>query len=92
VERVAPDGWPPPPKNAAHSDCSKCTPSLIPILNFTASFVYDADSKQVKTIVNGVTTYYVGNHYEVKNSVVTKYRCNGKSRVQGDQKHKRRTG
>jgi hypothetical protein len=25
------------------------------------------------SIVNGVTTYYVGNHYEMKNSIVTKY-------------------
>ena len=46
----------------------------------TAAFEYDADGKQVKATVNGTTTYYVGNHYEVKNSVVTKYRCNGKSR------------
>jgi hypothetical protein len=47
----------------------------------TATFVYDADSKQVKATVNGVTTYYVGNHYEVKNSVVTKYYFVGATRL-----------
>ena len=44
-------------------------------------FFYDADGKQVKTIVNGVTTSYVGNHYEVKNSVVTKYYFAGTTRL-----------
>ena len=39
----------------------------------TASFVYDADGKQVKSIVGGVTTYYVGQHYEKKGTMVTKY-------------------
>jgi RHS repeat-associated protein len=47
----------------------------------TANFYYDADGKQVKTVVNGVTTYYVGNHYEVKNSVVTKYYFAGATRL-----------
>jgi RHS repeat-associated protein len=47
----------------------------------TASFVYDADGKQVKATVNGVTTYYVGSHYEVKNSVVTKYYFAGATRL-----------
>jgi RHS repeat-associated protein len=47
----------------------------------TANFYYDADGAQVKTTVNGVTTYYVGNHYEVKNSVVTKYYFAGATRL-----------
>ena len=47
----------------------------------TANFYYDGDGKQVKTVVNGVTTYYVGNHYEVKNSVVTKYYFAGSTRL-----------
>jgi RHS repeat-associated protein len=53
----------------------------------TANFVYDADGAQGKTVVNGVTTYYVGNHYiiplrdEVKNSVVTKYYFAGTTRL-----------
>jgi len=47
----------------------------------TATFVYDGDSKQIKSIVNGVTTYYVGNHYEVKSGVVTKYYFAGTTRL-----------
>ena len=47
----------------------------------TASFSYDADGKQVIGTVNGVTTYYVGNHYEVKNDVVTKYYFAGATRL-----------
>ncbi len=31
--------------------------------------------------VNGVTTYYVGNHYEVKSGVVTKYYFAGATRL-----------
>ncbi len=47
----------------------------------TASFSYDADGRQVIGTVNGVTTYYVGNHYEVKNDVVTKYYFAGATRL-----------
>jgi RHS repeat-associated protein len=47
----------------------------------TANFHYDADGKQIKATVNGVTTYYVGNHYEVKSSVVTKYYFAGATRI-----------
>jgi RHS repeat-associated protein len=47
----------------------------------TANFYYDADGKQVRAIVDGVATYYVGNHYEVKNSVVTKYYFAGATRL-----------
>jgi RHS repeat-associated protein len=47
----------------------------------TASFSYDADGKQVIGTVNGVTTYYVGNHYEKKNDVVTKYYFAGATRL-----------
>jgi hypothetical protein len=39
----------------------------------TANFYYDADGKQVKSIVGGVTTYYVGQHYEKKGTTVTQY-------------------
>ncbi|MFZ5856004.1 MAG: hypothetical protein ACOYZ6_04165 [Chloroflexota bacterium] len=35
----------------------------------------------MKTVVDGVTTFYVGNHYEVKNSVVTKYYFAGTTRL-----------
>jgi RHS repeat-associated protein len=47
----------------------------------TANFSYDADGKQVIGTVNGVTTYYVGQHYEVKNDVVTKYYFAGATRL-----------
>ncbi|WKZ50323.1 MAG: RHS repeat-associated core domain-containing protein [Anaerolineales bacterium] len=47
----------------------------------TASFVYDGDSKQIKATVNGITAVYVGNHYEVKNSIVTKYYFAGSTRI-----------
>jgi len=55
----------------------------------TASFVYDADGKQVKSIVGGVTTYgvypeprrRVGQHYEKKGTTVTKYYFAGATRL-----------
>jgi len=47
----------------------------------TASFTYDGDGKQVKSIVGGVTTYYVGQHYEKKGTTVTKYYFAGTTRL-----------
>jgi len=47
----------------------------------TASFVYDADGKQVKSTVGSVTTYYVGQHYEKKGTTVTKYYFAGATRL-----------
>ena len=47
----------------------------------TANFYYDADGKQVKSIVGGVTTYYVGQHYEKKGTTVTKYYFAGATRI-----------
>ncbi|GIK10551.1 MAG: RHS repeat protein [Chloroflexi bacterium] len=47
----------------------------------TASFVYDGDGKQIKATVNGITAVYVGNHYEVKNGVVTKFYFAGSTRL-----------
>jgi YD repeat-containing protein len=38
-----------------------------------ASFVYDGDGRRVKATVNGVTSDYVGDHYEVSGGVVKKY-------------------
>ena len=46
-----------------------------------ANFVYDADGKQVIGTVNGVTTYYVGNHYEVMGGVATRYYFAGATRL-----------
>ena len=39
----------------------------------TASFVYDGDGRRVKSTVNGTTTYFIGAHYELTGSQVTKY-------------------
>jgi hypothetical protein len=35
----------------------------------------------VQATVNGVTTYYVGNHYEVKNGTTVKYYFAGTTRL-----------
>jgi RHS repeat-associated protein len=47
----------------------------------TASYVYDGDGQRVKATVSGVTTVYVGNYYEVDNSVVKKYYYAGGVRI-----------
>ena len=47
----------------------------------TANFVYDGDGKQIKATVNGITAVYVGQHYEVKNSIVSKYYFAGATRI-----------
>ena len=47
----------------------------------TSSFVYDGDGVRVKGTVNGVTTIYVGEHYEVSGTTVKKYYSSGGTRV-----------
>ena len=47
----------------------------------SASFVYDGDGRRVKATVNGVTTYYVGDYYEVSGGVVKKYYSAGGQRI-----------
>ena len=55
----------------------------------SATFVYDGDGKRVKSTINpstgsgqsGVTTTFVGAHYEVTNGVVTKYYYAGSQRI-----------
>ena len=50
-----------------------------------AEFVYDGDSRRVKSFINGETTLFVGGHHEVKNpgsgQQVTKYYFAGASRI-----------
>jgi len=51
-----------------------------------AEFTYDGDGRQVKSVIDGVTTLYVGAHYEIKNpgsgqQEITKYYFAGASRV-----------
>jgi hypothetical protein len=47
----------------------------------TASFVYDGDGNRVKGTVAGVTTTYVGAHYEVEGATTRKYYYLGGQRV-----------
>jgi RHS repeat-associated protein len=49
--------------------------------NLTASFVYDADGRQVKATINGETTLYVGQHYEITGTEITKYYFAGSQRI-----------
>jgi RHS repeat-associated protein len=46
-----------------------------------ATFVYDGDGRRVKSTVNGTTTTFVGAHYELTGSQVTKYYFAGAQRV-----------
>jgi RHS repeat-associated protein len=46
-----------------------------------ATFVYDGDGRQVKATVNGVTTLYVGGHYEIKGNEISKYYFAGAARI-----------
>jgi YD repeat-containing protein len=47
----------------------------------SASFVYDGDGQRVAQTINDVTTYFIGNYYEVTNGVVTKYYYAGGQRI-----------
>ncbi len=47
----------------------------------SASFVYDGDGRRIKATVNGVTSYCVGDHYEVSGEVVKKYYTAGGQRI-----------
>jgi RHS repeat-associated protein len=44
-------------------------------------FVYDGDGNRVAQTINGVTTYFVGAHYELTGSQVTKYYFAGTTRI-----------
>ena len=46
-----------------------------------AQFTYDGDGKRVKSVEGGVTILFVGGHYEVKGSEITKYYFAGATRV-----------
>jgi RHS repeat-associated protein len=65
------------------------TPSLTPTPSTTifsnATFTYDGDGRRVKSVLTtnagSTTTYFIGNHYEVVNGVVTKYYYAGTQRI-----------
>jgi YD repeat-containing protein len=46
-----------------------------------ATFVYDGDGRRVKSVMDGETTYFVGAHYELTGSTVTKYYFAGAARI-----------
>jgi len=56
------------------------TPPSVPS-SVNATFVYDGDGRRVAQTINNVTTYFVGNYYEVTGSTVTKYYYAGAQRV-----------
>jgi RHS repeat-associated protein len=49
--------------------------------SLSAQFSYDGDGRRVMSAINGVTTVFVGGHYEVTGGAVTKYYFAGASRV-----------
>jgi RHS repeat-associated protein len=59
------------------------TPTATPAPPFSnAVFVYDGDGNRVKSTINGtLTTYFVGAHYEVTGSTITKYYYAGSQRI-----------
>jgi YD repeat-containing protein len=46
-----------------------------------AEFTYDADGRRVRSVMDGETILFVGAHYEVKGSEITKYYFAGASRI-----------
>lgn len=56
----------------------------VPVFS-TAQFVYDGDGKRVKSVlttnVGQTTTFFIGAHYEVTGSIVTKYYFAGTQRI-----------
>jgi len=46
-----------------------------------ATFIYDGDGRQVMSIMNGVTTTYAGQHYEIAGTSITKYYFAGTMRI-----------
>ncbi len=60
------------------------TPSA-PFTSARADFTYDGDGKMVESVIDGVTTLFVGAHYEVANpgtgQTISKYYFAGASRI-----------
>ena len=46
-----------------------------------AAYTYDADGRQVKSVVNSVTTLFVGAHYQVEGGLTVKYYLVGGQRI-----------
>jgi uncharacterized protein RhaS with RHS repeats len=56
------------------------TPTSVPAAQLS-SYTYDGDGKLVKAVEDGVTTIYVGAHYQLSGGVVTKYYFAGTQRI-----------
>jgi RHS repeat-associated protein len=78
-----PTNTPTPGPSPTPSVTPTATATNPPPANFdNATFVYDGDGKRVKSIFNGTTTtYFVGSHYEVTGSTITKYYYAGSQRI-----------
>jgi hypothetical protein len=65
--------------------CQPATPTPIPSVFASAEFTYDGDGKRVKSVMTMSmavnTTYFVGTHYEVAGSSITKYYYAGSQRI-----------
>ncbi|HKZ54828.1 MAG TPA: RHS repeat-associated core domain-containing protein, partial [Anaerolineales bacterium] len=75
-----------PSETATASPTPTVTPTLAPQPSATpgpveATFVYDGDGNRVLGTVNGITTAYVGDHYEVEGATVRKYYTAGGQRI-----------
>jgi RHS repeat-associated protein len=78
-----PTSGPTPTRTNTPGPTATNTPTATPAPPFSnATFVYDGDGKRVKSTINGtITTYFVGAHYEVTGSTVTKYYYAGVQRI-----------
>ncbi|OFV83425.1 MAG: hypothetical protein A2W26_14150 [Acidobacteria bacterium RBG_16_64_8] len=75
-----------PSETATASPSPTVTPTLAPQPSATpgpvqASLVYDGDGNRVLGTIDGVTTVYVGDHYEVEGATVRKYYAAGGARI-----------
>jgi RHS repeat-associated protein len=59
------------------------SPTPVSYITTTNTFTYDGDGTMVKSVIDGVTTYYPSTSYEEKGGVVTKYYQGGAYRVGG---------
>ena len=69
-----------PTSTATSTSTPLPTPTQPPAFT-SATFVYDGDGRQVKSTINGVTTIFVGAHYQIENGVVVKYYFAGAQRI-----------
>jgi RHS repeat-associated protein len=68
-----------PTPTATLTPTPTATPTPPPFCN--ATFLYDGDGQRVAQTINDVTTYFIGNYYEVTDGVVTKYYYAGSTRI-----------